>query len=462
MRHSKENLMTIGLMTIAITALAAIGCMRPKTYAPDDSGLGAATFSVGKVELVEDGVKKLEQVDGFSIPTRKLYTLKTCLKTKRTERPAANAVFELSGKNLDGKELNQLYVTTDAKGCFTWTEEVAFNFFSDEVYVTLERRLSATEGSGQRGSAKIRLAVNPWNLSGSASEVIDLQKDSAPKGAELKSADEARVMFERTQGGSKQLTVGNFDLRSVPSQLAPTEDMVARDLELTIEPKVRGLDAQKKPAELKLEEANLALDVVLVAVVSDYVGSERKYTVWTADDIPFNVTENGFTARFTVGLPIVEEDRVRYELFARVRTVPAFEGLRNFEALFTLGSHWQVLNSHVLPEIIANSNVLNPGFSMSESVEVLEKTLPNNIRPRPRPEPGAQIEPTPTPAPQPEPTPAPTPTPTPAPEPGDQQTAEGQGEGQGSEVTEPTPEPAPAPQAVPETKEEFPKLPPHA
>lgn len=456
MRHSKEKFTTIGLMTLAMTALAAIGCMRPKTYAPDDSGLGAASFSVGKVELVEGGVKKLDEIDGFSIPSRKLYTLKTCVKAKKSERPAAHALFELSGKSFDGKERDPLYVTTDEKGCFNWTEEIAFNFFGEEVYLTIERRLTATEGSGQRGSAKIRLAVNPWNLSGSASEVIDLQKDSAPKGAEVKSEEDARLhLVERTQSSSKQLAIARFALQSAPSRLAPTEDMVARDFYLTIEPTIRGLDAQKKPAELKLEEASLALDAVLVAVVSDFVEGERKYTVWTANDVPFNVTERGFTAHFTMGLPIVEEDKVRYELFARVKAVPAFDGLRSFEAVLTLGSHWQVLNSYVLPEIIENSNIMNPSFSMSESVEVLEKTLPSNIRPRPRPgnEPG--------PTPQPEPSPAPTPTPTPTPEPGDQQTSEGQN-GSGAEITEPTPAPAPAPQALPETKEEFPKLPPHA
>lgn len=463
MRHSNQKF-TIGMMTIAITAMAAIGCMRPKTYAPDDSGLGAASFSVGKVELAEDGMKKLAEVDGFSIPTRKLYTLKTCVKSKKSERPAAHVVFELTGKNPEGKERDPLYVTTDAKGCFTWTEEIAFNFFGEEVYVPLERRLTATEGSGQRGSAKIRLALNPWNLSGSANEVVDLnQKDALPKGVEVKSEDETPVYLSgRTENASKQLSVSRFSLHSIPSQYVSTEDVQARDLVLAVEPAIRGLDAQKKQVEYKLNEGNLALDIVLVAVISDVSAGERKYTVWSQSDIPFTMTERGFTARISLGLPILDEDRVRYELFARVKTVPEILGLNDFEAIFTLGSHWQVLNSYVLPEIIQTSNVLNPNFSLDDSVGVLEKKLPNIRRPRPQ-----TGEPQTTPQPTPQPTPAPAPdarpsVPSTEEEPGDQQTPGDQDVNEPAPSPEPAPETSPAPAQVPEQKEVFPQLPPHA
>ncbi len=385
MRHSNQ-IFPIGMMTIAFTALVAIGCMRPKTYAPDDPGLGIASFYASRVELAEKG-KKVAEVDGFSIPTRKVYTLRTCLRSKRTERPAAQAVFEFSGKDLEGKEREPLYVTTDAKGCFTWTEEVAFNFFGEEVYLPLERKITATVDSGQKGSVKIRLAVNPWNLSGTASEVVDLNKDSPPPGARIMSAEETPLYLNgKTQNAYKQLAVKDIKLRAIPSQIAAADEREVRDLYILIKPSIRGLDAQRKVVDFPLEEATLAMDANLVAIVADRNMGERKYTVWSAESVPFRATERGFVALASLELPPVEGDRVRYELFVRVRTVPELLGLNPFEGVLELGSHWQVVNSHVLPEIIQDSNVLNSGFSMDESIRAYEKTLPQSLLRHPKTE----------------------------------------------------------------------------
>lgn len=405
MQHSDKKL-TIGLTVVVLSAVAALGCMRPKTYSSDDIGLGDASFALDKVKLTENGnkEKKAEVVgllEGFSIPSKKRFHLQTCLKTEKIESPVAFAPFLMTGQGLSGKEPVSMILVTDKDGCLSWSEEVAYNFLGEEVYVPVTRALTAQDGSGQRGSQEIRLALNPWNLSGSATELLDLnQKDAVPEGVQVTEAKDAALYLSgKPEATAKQISVAKFAIASLPGP-AHFENQKARVLQLTIQPAIRGQDALKKPVEFALSQARLELDAVLVAVVSDASGAEKRFQVWSSHSpIGFSKTDQGFNALIGFSFSPIEEENARYELLARVRPVPALEGLNAFEAIFTLGSHADLMNSYVLPEKIRISNTSDPKFSINESVKILEAP-PVVLPPKPEAEPpAAPAEPAPAPVP---------------------------------------------------------------
>lgn len=369
MRNSNiESKIAVSLILIPVLMAA---CARPKTYKQNDPGLGIASFSLDKEKKVTVEESKVEKtLPGYSFPMAKSFKLKACLKENKTERPVQFAPFILQGGTAD------VDVVTDKAGCLTWQENIDFNFFADESYLTQGRKLVARDDGSHRGSIALNYALNPWNLSGAQPEIVDVASgDSAPKGLSVIEEKDVKAMKVGGAKTTKLASFSKFQFSAYPMAGTPQKDL-GRKLLLTISPVVTILSKDGKPVEIDMAQGNLEIEAVLKATVADQAGVTRSYGVWVTSE-PVKATEGAraFTYTFNTESKSIDPNNTSYSLLIRVRPVGAPPELREFEAELLVGSQAQLMGSQALPREILNSNVVNSAFSFTKEIEALLRPI---------------------------------------------------------------------------------------
>ena len=209
---------------LTLSSLLISACVKPKNH--DSNVDSSASFYVTEVKA---GVDTAENVDGFSIPKARLYTFTACLKDRRTDEALPGAPFVISGGDRD------FDAPTDKDGCSIWREKISFDYLAGEMYLPLERTITA-RGSGV-GSRKVKLAINPWGLTEGADKFKDLDHASV-ESSQLASPDAAaKVLKAELAGGTKrQLFFANLPMKN--SAHASTNGSIRRDFQIALDSSV--------------------------------------------------------------------------------------------------------------------------------------------------------------------------------------------------------------------------------
>src|SRR5688572_2596138 len=124
-----------------------VGCDLPT---PKDGRDGEdSTYAVESFEGEATSINIHETV---AIPASNNYNFKACLANLRQKRPIVSHKFIIEE---NGKEL-----FSDVKGCVTWSETIAYNFFAESRFLKFDRTLKAV--GTHRGRRTIQMAINPW------------------------------------------------------------------------------------------------------------------------------------------------------------------------------------------------------------------------------------------------------------------------------------------------------------
>jgi hypothetical protein len=138
------------IMGALLLCLIASGCIKPHSQSPN-SDESLATFTLKEVGAVLAPGK----IDpNFNIVTSTILNYTLCLQDKRTLEPVIGHSFKIEGPEI----LKDL--TSNSSGCLVWTEERAYNFFAQSLYVAQERTVTAT--GVHSGTRTLKFALNPW------------------------------------------------------------------------------------------------------------------------------------------------------------------------------------------------------------------------------------------------------------------------------------------------------------
>lgn len=364
-RDRKKRLKSCVAFFVTVVTLALTGCFKPSPHANSD----AATFNASTVE----GSAQIENlIDGFSLPKSKLFNFHVCLEHRRTKSPAVGESFRIEGGD------RVAAVRGDKDGCVQWSESVAFEITADEHYVELRRRVIAT--GGHSGSVELRMAINPWNISGSSPAVVDLSKTKLPDGDVVPveaGSDALQGKLANASAEKAKLVVEKVIIDGPAAKVSASG--YVRSMILTMDTALMVRDLKQKSAVLDIKQGIFKLEATLVeATVAG--GHENETALYDAQGTVQTRIEDGLIrARFT-GRIRHKSDRVLLAL--RVSPLGALSDVRAFEALYDIGSPGDFIGSSSLVAAMKASNVKGDfGYlSYLTAIKALDATTLKPVR----------------------------------------------------------------------------------
>lgn len=321
-----------------ILAMTVTACVKPSprdvnpNAASDDANQPAATFFAGDVS---GSAVVSKNFDGFSIPSQKLFTFKTCVQDKRTREPIKGHKFDVLGaKNLtianDGR--------SDESGCVNWSEEIDYNGASDSRYIPLKRTLAAR--GMHTGSRNFNICINPWDNS---DVVRDCGRRPVPA-EQLAKPDEVgnylKGMNEKGEVNKRHLWVNDLRLNSVHNPGGGGVGMI--DFSVAMSPKVFRRNVRGEQEPLVLQGGKFNLQFWIVAKTGN--GPDKNQCV-VIGKTPMSAD----TEMITGSLQKEMKMQIRYlSTYGQLELVGIVQprktsGLEPFQGLWTLGDHTGLL-----------------------------------------------------------------------------------------------------------------------
>ncbi len=409
----------LGFTIVASFTMVLGGCFKPQRKSALEAAEGLSSFTVEEVKGSSEVTTTLE---GYSMPTAKKFTFKACAKDRKTDSAIANYSFVI-----EGDELNETLVS-DPSGCVSWNEEFEYNFIADETYIELNRVLRAQPGI-HAGAAELKIAINPWNLSGKNADVVDLGKGSV-EGAIAKEEELAGRLggqIKPTRATPKKLSIARFELASegesepaagpssgpspnpgvsvvdpsAPPAGAPDVTSgstvvaapFAKTLSFAFDTELLLQDFKAQSIAVPLKEAKLQLAAALIVAS----GGQKRLAWSSAQPIAVKKAPEGFVASLAMNWGPADLSKAKYLLVIKLVADEGPQELQSFEAAIDLGSHAQLMDVGILPEKMKAKNTAG-AFSYDESIKGLMKLEPVAVSITPAipvtpavPPPGAQV-----------------------------------------------------------------------
>ncbi|MGE3757482.1 MAG: hypothetical protein AB7H97_06990, partial [Pseudobdellovibrionaceae bacterium] len=108
----------------------------------------------------------------WNLPEARAYNFSVCVEDLARKRAIVNSSFEIKS----GQDIQK--VKSDPKGCLNWTENIAFDFFSEPTWVKVTRTIRASDQNTHKGELKVEMALNPWSgLLGNEEAFADLRRE---------------------------------------------------------------------------------------------------------------------------------------------------------------------------------------------------------------------------------------------------------------------------------------------
>ncbi len=251
----QPKFLVIRSMMMGLVAMMLIlsGCMKPGTRASDPnanftdpakalSDQPAATFYN---EEVTGSAIVTQSMQGFSIPTEKLFSFKTCIFDKRTRESVKGHSFVVKGGAKD------IEVRSEESGCVNWSEKIAYDGVADAKYIPLKRTMVAT--GMHSGARELAICINPWNYDGSEA-VRDCARRPVPNEMLVAATDVATYVSGQTKSGEKiarHLWVDDLRMNSIHNPGGADGALI--DFSISIGPKVlmRNIRGDEDPMILK-------------------------------------------------------------------------------------------------------------------------------------------------------------------------------------------------------------------
>lgn len=242
-----------GLALLLALSFGFSGCMKPGSRSADPNAnfsdptkpnvnQPAATFYN---EDVTGSAIVTQNVHGFSIPTEKLFSFKTCIFDKRTRESVKGHSFVIKGGVKD------IEARSEESGCVNWSEKIAYDGVADAKYIPLKRTIFA---SGMHtGARDLAICINPWNYDGSEA-VRDCARRPVPDEMLVASTEAASYLKGLTKSGEKSsryLWVDDLRMNSIHNPGGADGALI--DFSISIGPKVlmRNIRGDEDPVPLK-------------------------------------------------------------------------------------------------------------------------------------------------------------------------------------------------------------------
>lgn len=151
---------------VGAALIAFAGCSLPTPQKRDLDQEGSTFF----IDSVSPSFTETKTAGAFKLPTARTLSVKACLKTNSQSKSILHHKFSIQGEDVQTQD-----VTTDTRGCLTWSENLEFNSLAKPQILTLERQIHSR--GTEKGSRTATFYVNPW------SEKVYSQKDSSVRTA---------------------------------------------------------------------------------------------------------------------------------------------------------------------------------------------------------------------------------------------------------------------------------------
>jgi hypothetical protein len=161
---------------LALTLIALSGCN--SDVEDVNSKSTNSTFEFEKIEVVSTETYASDS-KWPDLKDRMSVSLRTCFKDTIYQENIVGEDFSISSDLTDTKK------TTSTTGCISWTEELEFNFLSDETFYKVKGEIQGI--SNYKGMMKYSVAINPWN-----EKVVDLKHGNVSR---VKSITNAATIF---------------------------------------------------------------------------------------------------------------------------------------------------------------------------------------------------------------------------------------------------------------------------
>jgi hypothetical protein len=302
-------------------------------------------------------VIETDTLKGFSIPKNRTFHFESCITDVKMRKPVLNHKFAIT---TDKKIIT---TTTDAQGCLNWDEVIAFNYFANAQYVTLNRTVEA-QGI-QKGSRTLHFAVNPWD-----GQAVDLDKNSIEN---LVSAENAQAALEALNAKLRKSIVIN-DMRVTVSEKQTTSNGVTLNIEIRGSANVESRKASGEVSYDTLSEGEFKTQIYLIHSVAEGTKEVRR-ELFKSDEMPVSSVRGQVSARTPVTLP---PNCVRGQYLVGVKLTPfappkspgsaIISNLKPFEGVFFL-SECDQIKGNFLVTLTNESYVKGPQFSIENFIK---------------------------------------------------------------------------------------------
>lgn len=131
-----------------------------QTYINDDGNSAISGNARAKLEIGELTVSFQKVLRESSSSKEILFSIKACPKSGLDQKIAREQKFKLTHfRSQEKMDSNLEEITSDNNGCLTWNENLAFNYFECQRYVSGHVRL---QNANMGMDEQIEVLVNPW------------------------------------------------------------------------------------------------------------------------------------------------------------------------------------------------------------------------------------------------------------------------------------------------------------
>ena len=251
--YAMSALRNVAFVAVFAVSIVLVGCMKPGSRAtdpnadfsdPTKSNVNQAAATFYNEEVTGSAIVS-QNLPGFSIPSEKLFSFKTCIFDKRTREAIKGHAFVVKGGTKD------IQARSEESGCVNWSEKIAYDGVSDAKYIPIKRTIFAT--GMHSGARELSLCINPWNYDGSEA-VRDCARRPVPDEMLVASTEVSSYLKGLSKSGEKApryLWVDDLRMNSVHNPGGSDGAMI--DFSISIGPKVlmRNIKGDEDPLTLK-------------------------------------------------------------------------------------------------------------------------------------------------------------------------------------------------------------------
>lgn len=321
--------------------MVAAGCMKPGSRVndpnanfsdPPGSNLNQSASTFYSEEVTGTAIVS-QNLQGFSIPSEKLFTFRTCIFDKRTREAIRGHAFVVKGGP------NDIQARSEESGCINWAEKVAYDGVADAKYIPIKRTIHAT--GMHNGARELAICINPWNYDGSEA-VRDCARRPVPNEMLVASTEVSSYLKGLSRSGEKSsryLWIDDLRFNSVHNPSGSDGAMI--DFSISIGPKVlmRNIRGEDEPFLLKDGLFTVQLWIVAKTGIKD-----SRCMVISKSDPSMELAMVGGRLREELKM------KVRYmstygqlELVGIVKPRNGPNAILPYHGLWTLGDHTRLL-----------------------------------------------------------------------------------------------------------------------
>lgn len=255
----------IRLIVLSVMLASSVtACMKPSARSADpnadfsnDKAQAAATFFNGDVTGSGSVSKNLE---GFSIPTQKLFNFSTCVKDKRTQETIKGHKFSITGA--PGAVVVANGGRSDESGCVNWSETLDYNGLADAKYLPIKRTIVAN--GMHTGARELQICINPW--ADGAEAVKDCGRKAVPEEQIVKVENIPTALKGETSSGNKnQSHLWIDDMRINAAHSPGGSDGALIDLSVSMAPKILTKNIRGESTPLVLNDGAFSVQFWIIA-----------------------------------------------------------------------------------------------------------------------------------------------------------------------------------------------------